>query len=178
MAIAGGATTTKKYIAPTPKSATAVMSKAVAPTTSARVPGPATASPTRWPGVQIDPTTDGIGGAIPIGGFTFIDLYTCYADANTVTALVGTTAPVGFFNWYYGSSTVNASIPKDVLTVDGASPVPGTWAIGDQEAHPDQQADEDRGGQYREVRLRRSRRALIETAIRRKPQSFRTVRQT
>lgn len=126
VAIAGGVTTTKKYIAPTPKSATAVMAKAVAPTTSAACPGPnCFTDPLAWG--KVDPTPVA-SAAYPIGGFTFADLYTCYADPNTVTALVGTTTPVGFFNWYEGSSTVNASIPKDVLTVDGAAPVPGTWA--------------------------------------------------
>jgi phosphate transport system substrate-binding protein len=66
--------------------------------------------------------------AYPIGGFTFIDTYTCYANAADVNALVGTTAGgLGYLRWYYGSVTENSSLVKNALAANGFSPVPGSW---------------------------------------------------
>ena len=126
VAVVGGVTTTKKYIAPTVASATAVMAKAVAPSTKAACPGPQCfTDPLAWGATDPLPLA---GTAFPIGGFTFIDTYTCVADSNTLAALVGPTAgTAGYFTWYYGATTVNAGIPKSVLAHDGASPVPGPW---------------------------------------------------
>ena len=42
--------------------------------------------------------------AYPIGGFTFVDLYTCYASAADKDAIAGTTAgALGLFRWYFAA---------------------------------------------------------------------------
>ena len=69
--------------------------------------------------------------AYPIGGFTFIDTYTCYASATDVDAIAGkTVGALGLWNWYFSSPTLNASIVKTQLAANGFSVVPGSWLGG------------------------------------------------
>ena len=69
--------------------------------------------------------------AYPLGGFTFIDSYTCYANAADVNALVGTTAgSLGYLRWYFGSVSENSSLVKNALIANGFSLVPGSWMSG------------------------------------------------
>jgi ABC-type phosphate transport system substrate-binding protein len=66
--------------------------------------------------------------AWPVGGFTFIDMYTCYASAADVDALVGTTSgSLGFWRWYFGTNADNGSLPGNSLASNGFAPVPGNW---------------------------------------------------
>jgi ABC-type phosphate transport system substrate-binding protein len=68
-------------------------------------------------------------GAFPIGGFTFYDLYTCYASAADVSAIAGTTAgALGYFRWYFGSATENGGKVKAALNANGFAAVPGSWS--------------------------------------------------
>jgi ABC-type phosphate transport system substrate-binding protein len=115
--------TTASYIAPTPKNATPIMSSTTPPSFSGS-PAPAL-NALNWGAVNPLPSSS---GAYPIGGFTFVDLYSCYASATDVTALVGTTAgSLGVFRWYYGSSTENNGVVSSTLAEDGFAPVPGAW---------------------------------------------------
>jgi phosphate transport system substrate-binding protein len=116
--------TTPVYKAPTPANATLIMNTAVPP---AFTGSPSAASnPLKWGAVQPSPTNT---QAYPIGGFSFIDLYTCYKSATDVTALVGTTAgKLGYLTWYYGSKTQNGGVPASTLAADGFAPVPAAWA--------------------------------------------------
>lgn len=67
-------------------------------------------------------------GAYPIGGFTFADIYTCYASASDVDAIRSTTAgSLGFWRWYFGSATENLGKPKAALNANGFAAVPGSW---------------------------------------------------
>jgi ABC-type phosphate transport system substrate-binding protein len=66
--------------------------------------------------------------AYPIGGFTFIDTYTCYANAASVTALASTTAgSLGYLRWYYGSTTENGGLVTAQLSANGFAPAPTSW---------------------------------------------------
>ncbi len=114
---------TPVYMAPTPANATTAMKAAKPPAfTGAKS---AASDPLNWG--QVAPTPGGVE-AYPIAGFSFIDLYQCYAKASDVAALVGTTGKVGYLTWYYGASSVNKGIPADILNADGFAPVPATWA--------------------------------------------------
>jgi hypothetical protein len=66
-------------------------------------------------------------GAYPIGGFTFIDTYGCYADTNTLAALAANSGTLGYLSWYFGPGTINHNQPKTQLKKNGFSPVPGGW---------------------------------------------------
>jgi ABC-type phosphate transport system substrate-binding protein len=72
--------------------------------------------------------------AYPIGGFTFLDMYTCYASATDVNALVAKVATTpgtfGLFRWYFGSTTDNAGLVKRELTANGFSLPPSSWISG------------------------------------------------
>jgi ABC-type phosphate transport system substrate-binding protein len=158
---AGNTTLAKKWIWPTPKTAAAIMTGFGAPATttagtSASPPcpmGPNTTpklgavhptggdafdsvdgicahNPLNWGATNPVPTS---ASAYPFGGFTFMDIYTCYADPNDVTALAGTTAgQLGYFTWYYGSTTAtgNNGLVKASMAANGFSPVPGPWLSG------------------------------------------------
>jgi ABC-type phosphate transport system substrate-binding protein len=114
---------TASFLAPTAANATPIMSATTPPSFSGS-PAPAL-NPLNWGVVNPTPTAS---NAYPIGGFTFIDLYSCYASATDVTNLVGTTSgQLGFFRWYYGSTTENKSIVNNTLAKDGFAPVPGAW---------------------------------------------------
>lgn len=113
--------TTPVYKAPTAANATLTVN-------SSRPPAfpTAAADPLNWGAVAPLPIN---AGAYPIAGFSFIDLYSCYASATDVAALVGTTTgKVGYLPWYYGASSVNNNVPKNILAADGFAPVPAVWA--------------------------------------------------
>ena len=85
-------------------------------------------NPLNWGATNPTPLST---GAYPIGGFTFIDLYTCYASATEVNALAGTTAgSLGYFRWYFGSATENGGKVKAALNANGFATVPGSWSGG------------------------------------------------
>jgi len=114
---AAGSTPT--YKAPTAANATYIMVDKNPPT------GSNIKNPLKWGVVNPVPTSS---LAYPIGGFTFIDLYSCYASSATVKALVGNTSgSVGLLNWFYGSTTVNKGIPDATLAQDGFSRLPNIW---------------------------------------------------
>jgi ABC-type phosphate transport system substrate-binding protein len=98
------------YKAPTAANATPIMAS-IKPPVFTGSPVPA-ANPLNWGAVN--PTPSG-PGAYPIGGFSFIDLYSCYSNPAVVAALVGSTA---------GS----VGIPASVLANNGFAPVPPSWA--------------------------------------------------
>jgi phosphate transport system substrate-binding protein len=112
------------YKAPTAANATPIMTSIAPPSFSGTTP-PA-ADPLQWGAVNPTPIAP---GAYPIGGFSFIDLYSCYSSAAVVDALVGTTAgSLGYFKWYYGTASANGGVPANVLAADGFAPVPPSWA--------------------------------------------------
>jgi phosphate transport system substrate-binding protein len=116
---------TPVYVAPTPAAATAIMVSSKPPVFTGS-PAPA-ANPLNWGAVNPLPSA---AVAYPIGGFTFLDFYTCYASATDVAALTGTTAggkKAGFLTWYYGSASINSGTPAAVLGKNGFAPVPGAW---------------------------------------------------
>jgi ABC-type phosphate transport system substrate-binding protein len=85
-------------------------------------------NPLNWGVVNPTPSS---AAAYPVGGFTFIDLYTCYASAADKDAIAGATAgSLGLFAWYFGSPTQNGSKVKTELTNNGFSVVPGGWLSG------------------------------------------------
>jgi ABC-type phosphate transport system substrate-binding protein len=82
-------------------------------------------NPAAWS--KTNPTPNNTA-AYPIGGFTFADMYSCYASATDVDSLVGTTAgSLGFFRWYFGSSTENTGTPKKSLAKNQFAAVPGAY---------------------------------------------------
>lgn len=126
-----------KFLPPTAKAATAIVAKLKPPVNKAASCPVGTAvgqSPDgncahyalNW-GVTA-PAPVGTA-AYPIGGFTFIDTYTCYAtDAD---AMAGSTAgALGLFRWYFGSAAENAAIVKTELTNNGFGIIPGAWLSG------------------------------------------------
>jgi ABC-type phosphate transport system substrate-binding protein len=70
--------------------------------------------------------------AYPMGGFTFIDMYQCYAAQADVDALVSKvatpTGQQGLWMWYFGATTINGSHVKNEMARNGFSLVPGTWS--------------------------------------------------
>ena len=69
--------------------------------------------------------------AYPIGGFTFINSYSCYASADTRDALVGTTpGSLGLWRWYFGSNADNRGLPKVELNRNSFTILPGSWVNG------------------------------------------------
>jgi hypothetical protein len=118
--------TTPVYVAPTPAAATAIMQRAVPPSFKATGGAVPAADPLNWGAVAPKPASP---VAYPFGGFSFIDLYSCYKAATDVTALTGTaTGKAGYLTWYYGSSTINKGVPATILAKNGFAPVPPIWA--------------------------------------------------
>jgi len=129
-----------KYFAPTAANATKIMTYSTAePTTYLKPPAfpvavgtSCTAKPEGCAAVASDwgktnpaPLNK---GAYPIGGFTFIDLYTCYNLASDVDALVGTTANnLGLWRWYFGSAAENTGLPGKSLGKNQFAKVPATY---------------------------------------------------
>jgi ABC-type phosphate transport system substrate-binding protein len=130
--VAGG----KKWVAPTATTAADIM-VGVAPPSAHKASCPigtgfgqspdgrCSHNALNWGVTQPKPASK---GAWPAGGFTFIDMYTCYHDAGDVDALVGTASgSEGYFPWYYGTSAVNGGLPGNSLASNGFAPVPGNW---------------------------------------------------
>ena len=136
---------TKKFIAPGPKGGTAIMAALKPPTfTPASGFGSCDAAHSTGVAPRIQ-SSDGIcahnplnwgvtnptplyTSAYPIGGFSFIDTYTCFASADDVNALVNTTyGAMGLLRWYFGSSTENASKVKSTLNAHGFGLLPSSW---------------------------------------------------
>jgi ABC-type phosphate transport system substrate-binding protein len=130
--------TTKVFKAPTAKNATPIMT-ATATTPELKVPSFAANCATLPEGCANNPLDWGktaptplAAGAYPIGGFTFADLYTCYASATDVDALVGVTVgSLGYWRWYEGSALEQSGgttdLVKNALTANGFSKVPGSY---------------------------------------------------
>ena len=127
---------TKVFKAPTAKNATPIMTATIttpelkAPSFAANcgtLPQGCAADPLAWGKTNPTPLS---AGAYPIGGFTFADLYTCYASATDVDALVGVTAgSLGFWRWYNGTATEQGGtdLVKAALTANGFSKIPGSY---------------------------------------------------
>jgi phosphate transport system substrate-binding protein len=124
---------TPVFKAPTAKNGTAIVGAAKAPSFSKNsCPGDGDGicadDPLNW-GVLFP--TPASSAAYPIGGFTFVAMYSCYNSATELANLVGTTAgSLGYLRWYYGSTTENGSLVKNSLTANGFSEVPGGWISG------------------------------------------------
>jgi ABC-type phosphate transport system substrate-binding protein len=112
------------YAPPAPKYANYIMQSAVPPSFVGGSTAPAT-NPLNWGVTNPTPTS---ANAYPIGGFTFIDVYSCYTSATDVAALAATTAgSLGLWRWYFGTSTENGGVPASTLTANGFSAVPAKW---------------------------------------------------
>jgi ABC-type phosphate transport system substrate-binding protein len=108
------------FLPPTAKAAGISMAAAAVPT------GSNITNPLAW-GV-VNPTPSAAAG-YPIAGFTFIDMYSCYAAPATVDALVGKVSGAnGLFTWYFGNGTTNGGVPASTLSANGFAPVPSVWA--------------------------------------------------
>ncbi|HTJ62403.1 MAG TPA: substrate-binding domain-containing protein [Alphaproteobacteria bacterium] len=116
--------TTPIYKAPTPATATPIMA-GTTPPSFVGSPSPAS-NPLNWGALNPLPIAP---GAYPIGGFSFINFYSCYSSVDVVNALVSPTAGnVGYLKWYYGNNSTNGGIPAQILANDGFAPVPASWA--------------------------------------------------
>jgi len=127
---------TPVFKAPTSKNATQIVGKTKAPSFSKNScpigagvgqasDGICAHNPLNW-GVAVPLPL--ASAAYPLGGFTFIDTYTCYADPANVAALVGTSAgSLGYLRWYMGSATENSSKVKNSLASNGFAVLPGGW---------------------------------------------------
>jgi len=116
--------TAKTFEPPSAAKAATIMFSAVPPDFTGATPS--AANPLNW-GV-VNPTPAGVT-SYPIGGFTFVDMYSCYASATDVSALVGTTAgSLGLWRWYFGTSTENGGTPAARLAANGFAPIPALWA--------------------------------------------------
>src|SRR5262249_23550394 len=70
--------------------------------------------------------------AYPIGGFTFIDMYTCYnpqADVDALVSKATTAGGLGLWAWYFAPATTNPN-GKAEMARNGFSLVPATWISG------------------------------------------------
>ena len=130
---------TPVFKAPNPKTALPIVGAAKAPlSTAASCPvgsafgqspdGICSHNPANWGVTFPQPLST---AAYPLGGFTFMDVYTCYASSADVTALVGTAAGhLGYLRWFFGSTTENGSLVKNSLAANGFTTVPGSWSGG------------------------------------------------
>jgi len=124
LAIEAGTTTSKIWVAITPKTVAKIMASVLPPVFTCSGPGCAD-DPLAWGKSNPQPTTS---STYPLGGFTFFDTYTCYASASDVDAMFGQTAGnLGFFRWWFGSSTENAALPKTLLAGNSFATVPSKW---------------------------------------------------
>ncbi len=135
--VAGTASTKPKFAQPTLKAVSAVMAKAVPPSFNAGSCTTATGwamgtspdgvcahNPMNW-GV-LNPVPVPSSSTYPIGGFTFIDMYSCYANTTEVAALASTKTPNGLWYWHMKNSS-SSKIPGKVLNDDGFSVLPSAW---------------------------------------------------
>jgi phosphate transport system substrate-binding protein len=110
------------YITITPDAVTRIMQKVKAPLFTCSGSG-CFDDPLAWGKAEPNPTDK---NAYPVGGFTFMDTYTCHARQDDVDALVGSKGTnMGYLKWYYGSGA--NSVVKVVLQNDGFAPIPGPW---------------------------------------------------
>lgn len=66
--------------------------------------------------------------AYPIGGFSFINTYTCPATATVRDAIAGTTpGSLGLLRWFFGSAADNAGEVKFEFNRNAVSVLPGNW---------------------------------------------------
>jgi len=122
--------TKPSYLAPTPASTIPIFATITPPSFSGGATAPAV-NPINWTVVNPTPSAT---TAYPIGGFNYVYLYSCYASATDVAALVGTTkGSLGLWRWYFGSLTENAKIPLTTLESQGFAPVPSAWLTASQE---------------------------------------------
>jgi phosphate transport system substrate-binding protein len=114
---------TPKYVAPTATTANLIV-YTLTPPSFTGTPSPAQ-NPLNWGPTNPAPSAT---GAYPFGGFALLDVYSCYAAATDVTALVGTTpGSLGLLRWFYGSAAENGGSPASILTGQGYSPIPAAW---------------------------------------------------
>jgi ABC-type phosphate transport system substrate-binding protein len=105
---------------------TAAIVNTLTPPSFSGSPAPA-ANALNWGTAGINPTPTSTV-AYPFGGFTWIDLYSCYASAADVAALVGpTTGTAGLFTWIYANGSLNNNTPLNIEEKDGFSPIPSAW---------------------------------------------------
>ena len=99
---------TAKFVAPSAKNGTAIMGGTFAKAplfTANSCPGVGDGvcahNPLNWGVANPTPSS---AAAYPVGGFTFIDMYTCYAAAADKDAVAGKTAgALGLWTWYFGA---------------------------------------------------------------------------
>jgi hypothetical protein len=86
-------------------------------------------NPLNWGVLNPDPSS---ASAYPFGGFSFFFLYRCYntqADQQALAAsAVG--SPFGLWRWYFGSTTENSSVVKNVTAANGFAEVPASFISG------------------------------------------------
>jgi ABC-type phosphate transport system substrate-binding protein len=120
--------TAPQFIAPAPKNATATMAKAKVPSflpTCAVLKQGCASNPSAW-GVA-DPAPKAVN-AYPIGGFSFVSLYSCYHSATDSDAMLGTTVGnLGYFRWYFGLAKDNAGSVRATLWAHGFGLPPNAW---------------------------------------------------
>ena len=81
-------------------------------------------NPLNWGVVNPYPN---IAAGYPFVGFTFLDLYTCYGDAATVSALASTsTKTPGLLNWMFSAGTL-ATSPATIIKKNGLAPLTAAW---------------------------------------------------
>ena len=121
---------TPVFKAPTAKNGTAIVGSAKAPSFAKNscpsAPGGiCAADPLNWGPAFPTPTS---AAAYPIGGFSFIDTYTCFASATDKDAIAGTTAgSLGLLRWFFGSATENSGLVKTAFNANGFALIPGSW---------------------------------------------------
>ena len=121
---------TPVFKAPTAKNGTAIVGSAKSPSftkgSCPTAPDTSCASdPLNWGQAFPAPTS---AAAYPIGGFSFIDTYTCFASATDKDAIAGTTAgSLGLLRWFFGTATENAGQVKASLNANGFATIPGSW---------------------------------------------------
>jgi ABC-type phosphate transport system substrate-binding protein len=139
--------TTPIFKQPNKASATAVMVSAPVPLTTAgscttattyaagtSPDGKCSHNPINWAPTNPMPTG---AAAFPIGGFTMVYAYSCYATAangglTTAPRLVAKTKKWGLFSWYFTDPATNLVNQKVVnsLSKNGFGAVPAAWRTG------------------------------------------------
>ena len=113
-----------KYFPPSAAHTLSIMKSATPPSFAGGASAPAL-NPINWSVINPAPTDP---NAYPIGGFAYFELYSCYASATDLDALIGTKAgQLGLIRWYFGSATENGNIPATVLQSQGFNLPPGSW---------------------------------------------------
>ncbi|HEX3487413.1 MAG TPA: substrate-binding domain-containing protein [Micropepsaceae bacterium] len=149
---------TKKFVAPTPTTTKTIMTKTYGDTlgttnvaVAIKAPSFSKASCVAGNSTGTAPhvvATDGIcadnplnwgitnpspsgAGAYPFGGFSFHFVYRCYATQADRNAMASATAgALGMWRWYFGSTTENSSVVKNLTLAHGFAQVPGGFISG------------------------------------------------